>query len=146
MTSRLPASILHEQGVRIHGTRPFAANTSTSFRRSWFSITSHSRLTTCVHACQQLLAVGRRRAPGPGGASNGRAAATKEMTASRNVLLGMVPVSTQTPPTCAALDQRHAPAELGGLHRATLPGRAAADGDEIEVVRRGVHAGSSAMV
>ena len=56
-------------------------------------------------------------------------------TASRSVLLGMVPVSMQTPPTAAALlDDRGALAELGRLHGGALPGRAAADADEVVVV------------
>jgi hypothetical protein len=61
--------------------------TVTSLRRSWSSRTSISRRTlTRARSCS---AVGRA---GPDGARTAH-------TASRNVLLGMVPVSTQMPPT-----------------------------------------------
>ena len=61
-----------------------------SFRRSWLSSTSISRRTTSLTRASSCSAVGRAPTAGAGVTAH---------TASRKVLLGMVPVSTQTPPT-----------------------------------------------
>ena len=87
-----------------------------------------------VHPGQQLRRGGlwdvRNR---PWRASDSAAAVTV-MTASRKVLLGMVPDSTQTPPIARLLlDDRGPFAQLRGLDGRALPGRPAAYGEEIEV-------------
>ena len=61
-----------------------------SFRRSWLSSTSISRRTTSLTRARSCAAVGRAPVAGPEVTAH---------TASRKVLLGIVPVSTQTPPT-----------------------------------------------
>ncbi len=65
--------------------------TAMSFRRSWLSRTSISRRTTSLTRARSCSAVGRAPDAGP---------VVTAHTASRKVLLGIVPVSTQTPPTC----------------------------------------------
>jgi hypothetical protein len=66
--------------------------TEMSFRRSWWSSTSISRRTTSLTRARSCSAVGRAPVP---------ASPPTAHTASRKVLLGIVPVSTQTPPTHA---------------------------------------------
>jgi hypothetical protein len=61
--------------------------------------------------------------------------AGSSITASRKVLLGIVPVSTQTPPTmrpCSMIG--NALAQLGGLDGAASPGRPTADGNQVVVM------------
>ena len=68
-------------------------------------------------------------------AAAGHAGLPKPSTASRNVLLGIVPVSTHTPPTTRPFSTTAARLpELGRLDGGALAGGAAADADEIEVV------------
>ena len=71
----------------------------TSLRRSWFSTTSISRVITMSTPEKSCWQVGRASSLAHGSRSPLPARPENVTTASRRVLLGMVPVSMQTPPT-----------------------------------------------
>ena len=141
------AAVISRHAVRCRRREGDADRRTTPRRRkrrrrcgsSWFAITDRLALTRLRRRARAV----ERRPAAPAGAAHRRSFArrrTAQSTASRNVLLGIVPVSRQMPPSDAApLDERDAPAHLGGLHRAALPAGSAADAHEIVVV--GVHCG-----
>ena len=74
-------------------------STLTSLRRSWLSITSTSRAITLSTPAKSCWQVGRASRRAQGSRSPRPARPEKVTTASRRVLLGMVPVSMHAPPT-----------------------------------------------
>ena len=135
VTCRRPSPAVDRQGVRIDerrrpgqdGRRRSAGAGSRSPRPR-----GRSRCPLPRRAAGRSGA--RRGGPTAGGRPFPRGPRTST-TASRRVLLGMVPVSMHDAPHAAPLlDDGGPPAELGRLHRGALAGGAAADADQIEVV------------
>ena len=90
-------------------------------RRARASSTSSTRSNSCAAVGRPSVRIRRRGSRTP-------PVPVRKMTASRSVLLGIVPVSTHTPPTQRRLlDHRDPLAELGGLHGGPLAGRPTAD-------------------
>ena len=104
-------------------------------------MTSHSRRVDLGDAREELLDGGTAACIGVAGRlRRALPRCVTPSTASRNVLLGIVPVSTHTPPTMRPFSTIGRPvAELGGLHGGALAGRAASETEEIEVVRHWQH-------